>query len=165
MKKNILLSILLIVSQSTISYADQSYLERQDVRDYLDKISEEYAFDRDRLNKLIGSVSKQNRAIEALDRPAEAKPWYQYRDIFLTEARVVKGVLYWHTNNALIEEISQHYQVPPEIILSLIGIETFYGRITGGFPVLDTLVTLGFDYPRRAKFLSLIHISEPTRPY
>jgi membrane-bound lytic murein transglycosylase B len=42
--------------------------------------------------------------------------------------------------------------VPPEIIVSIIGIETMYGRYTGNFRVLDTLTTLAFDYPRRAEF-------------
>jgi membrane-bound lytic murein transglycosylase B len=37
--------------------------------------------------------------------------------------------------------------VPAEIIVGIIGVETFYGRITGGFKVLDALATLAFDFP------------------
>ena len=34
----------------------------------------------------------------------------------------------------------------------VIGIETRYGRIKGNIRVIDSLSTLAFDYPRRAKF-------------
>lgn len=150
MKVYILLLCALVAAPLAI--ADENYMEREDVRAYVDDIVNKYAFDRKRIEHLIGGVSKQKNAIKALDTPAEAKPWYEYRDIFLTKSRINKGIIYWHNHDALIKKVSEHYQVPPEIIVALIGVETFYGGITGNFPVLDTLVTLGFDYPRRSKF-------------
>src|SRR5262249_13943432 len=44
------------------------------------------------------------------------------------------------------------YGVPAEIIVAIIGVETSYGKNKGNFPVLQTLATLAFDYPRRAEF-------------
>jgi membrane-bound lytic murein transglycosylase B len=44
--------------------------------------------------------------------------------------------------------------VPAEIIVAIIGVETYYGRQTGDYPVLDTLITLGFDYPPRGEFFT-----------
>jgi len=38
------------------------------------------------------------------------------------------------------------------MILGIIGVESYYGRITGKHRVVDALATLGFDYPPRAKF-------------
>ena len=40
----------------------------------------------------------------------------------------------------------------PEVVLAILGIETRFGRVTGSFPVLESLMTLGFDYPPRAAF-------------
>ena len=40
----------------------------------------------------------------------------------------------------------------PEYIVAIIGVETRYGRISGGYRVLDALTTLAFDYPPRASF-------------
>ena len=37
--------------------------------------------------------------------------------------------------------------VPPEIVVGIIGVETFYGRITGRFRIVDALATLAFDFP------------------
>ena len=42
--------------------------------------------------------------------------------------------------------------VAPEYLAAILGVETFYGRLTGTYRVLDALVTLSFDYPARAKF-------------
>ena len=44
------------------------------------------------------------------------------------------------------------YGVPPEIITSIIGVETMYGRLRGKYRVIDSLSTLAFDYPPRSKF-------------
>jgi membrane-bound lytic murein transglycosylase B len=45
----------------------------------------------------------------------------------------------------------ERYGVPAEIVVAIIGVETFYGRIAGNYRVLDALATLAFDYPRRAR--------------
>ncbi len=42
--------------------------------------------------------------------------------------------------------------MPPEIIVAIIGVETFFGRITGNFRTIDALATLSFDYLRRADY-------------
>ncbi len=41
---------------------------------------------------------------------------------------------------------------PPEYLAAILGVETYYGRLTGSYRVLDALATLAFDYPARAKF-------------
>jgi membrane-bound lytic murein transglycosylase B len=42
--------------------------------------------------------------------------------------------------------------VPPELVTAIIGIESNYGANLGKHRVLDALTTLGFSYPKRAKF-------------
>ena len=48
--------------------------------------------------------------------------------------------------------MEDEFGVPREIITSILGVETRYGKIKGNYRVLDSLVTLGFDFPRRSKF-------------
>ena len=72
--------------------------------------------------------------------------------MFLTDARVARGVDFWRQHEAVLARAEQEYGVPAQVIVSIIGVETFYGRNTGSFRVIDALSTLGFDYPPRAEF-------------
>jgi membrane-bound lytic murein transglycosylase B len=90
--------------------------------------------------------------IAAITRPAEAKPWHQYRPIFIKPDRILGGVKFWRENDALLESVSREYGVPPEIIVAIIGVETRYGKFTGRYRVIDALTTLAFGYPKRADF-------------
>jgi membrane-bound lytic murein transglycosylase B len=104
------------------------------------------------LNALLDGAHKQQSILDAISRPAEAKPWSAYRPIFMTDRRIDDGVAFYRQHAALLEQIGRQYGVAPEYIVAIIGVETNYGRIGGKYKVLDALVTLGFYYPPRAKF-------------
>lgn len=104
------------------------------------------------LNALLDSAQRQQSILDAISRPAEGKPWSQYRQIFLTPARIDGGIAFYREHRDLLEKISAKYGVAPEYIVAIIGVETFYGRNTGKYKVLDALVTLGLYYPPRAAF-------------
>ena len=87
-----------------------------------------------------------------MSRPAEAKPWYAYRDIFVNNRRIRGGVKFWRTHAATLAEAERVYGVPPEIVVAIIGVETQYGGNMGSYRVLEALSTLAFDYPRRADY-------------
>jgi membrane-bound lytic murein transglycosylase B len=52
----------------------------------------------------------------------------------------------------MLERAEKKYGVAPEYVVAIIGVETFYGRNTGNWRVVDALTTLAFDYPPRAGF-------------
>ncbi len=130
----------------------EDYHKREDVKAYIDQMVGTHAFDRSTLEQKFKDVVKQEQAITAMDRPAEAKPWPQYKEIFITPLRISGGVLFWKQYKDVLEKAETEFGVPASLIVAIIGVETFYGRNTGSFPVFSTLVTLGFDYPRRADF-------------
>ena len=94
----------------------------------------------------------QQSIIDAITRPAEGKPWRDYRPIFLTEKRISEGRAFLAANRAELLRIQQQTGVPPEYVTAIIGVETFYGKTTGNYRVLDALYTLGFFYPKREEF-------------
>jgi membrane-bound lytic murein transglycosylase B len=104
------------------------------------------------LNALLDGAKMQQSILDAMNRPAEAKPWSEYRPIFLTDARIDAGIAFYRQHRALLEQIAEQYGVAPEYIVAILGVETYYGRNTGRYKVLDALVTLGLYYPPRAKF-------------
>ena len=76
-----------------------------------------------------------------------AKNWAAYRARFVEPQRVAAGVAFWRDNEAWLQEAQDRWGVPAEIVVGIVGIETFYGRITGNFRILDALATLAFDFP------------------
>jgi membrane-bound lytic murein transglycosylase B len=111
--------------------------------------------DADWSRNLIGEAQRQQSILDAIARPAEkTKPWYEYRQIFLTERRVREGVAFWDAHADTLRTVGDRTGVPPEIMVAIIGVETYYGRITGSYRVIDALATLAFDYPRRAPFFT-----------
>jgi membrane-bound lytic murein transglycosylase B len=91
--------------------------------------------------------------IDRISKPAEKMlNWGEYRPIFLTRERISAGADFWRENRAALEDVSARTGVPVEIFVGIIGVETYFGRITGGHRVLDALATLAFYYPPRSGF-------------
>jgi membrane-bound lytic murein transglycosylase B len=116
------------------------------------EVAQETGKDPAALNALLDGAKMQQSILNAISRPAEAKPWSEYRQIFITPARIDAGIDFYRQHRDLLEKVAKQYGVAPEYIVAILGVETFYGRNTGSYKVLDALVTLGFYYPPRASF-------------
>lgn len=132
--------------------AAASFLERDGVRGFIDEIADREGFNAAELRGLFEEIEPQEKVLEEIARPAESLPWRRYRPIFVTDARRSGGVTFLREHRDLLEQARQRYGVPPEIVTAILGVETFYGRHDGRYPVLDTLATLAFEYPPRARF-------------
>ncbi|MDP5064387.1 MAG: lytic murein transglycosylase B [Haliea sp.] len=141
--------------QALVVSATSVYGDNAAARALVNELVEERGLDRDWLLQVMAQAERQERILEAMSRPAErAKPWHEYRQIFLTEQRLVEGLAFYRANRATFDRVEAELGVAPEIVLSILGVETYYGRITGNYRVLDALATLAFDYPRRSAFFS-----------
>ncbi len=134
-----------------VSLADD-YLDRQDVKVFVQKMVTEQGMERTWLEGLFRDARHQEKVLKLIQRPSEKKPWHEYRKIFLTRERECQGLRYWQQHAKLLNHIEGEYGVPSSVVVAIAGIETNYGHNMGGFPVFDTLVTLSFDYPRRSTF-------------
>ena len=122
---------------------------------FVDRMVERHGFDRAELTALIDAAVIEQSILDAMARPAErVVPWFEYRNIFLTEERIAAGVRFWNEHAAALEEVSERYGVAPEMIVSIVGIETYFGTRMGRYRVLDALATLAFAYPPRASFFA-----------
>ncbi len=145
------LLLAVLVAFPTVSNSAQQK-NRPEVLAFVDEMVEKHEFDQQALLKLFKQAKVNKTVLKAIQSPSEAKPWYQYRKIFLNESRIRKGVAYWNENEATLLLATKQYGIPPEIIVAIIGVETLYGGYTGSFSVLDSLFTLTFEYPKRAPF-------------
>jgi len=144
---------LLSLSFFALSVFADSYTEREEVRTFVKELAEAESFNEKELLSIFAHAEYKQKIIDAITRPAErVLNWSQYQDIFLTERRVEGGVAFMRENSEALATAEEKYGVPPVIVSAIIGVETMYGRITGGYRVLDALTTLAFDYPPRARF-------------
>ncbi|MFR0675635.1 lytic murein transglycosylase B [Enterobacterales bacterium AW_CKDN230030176-1A_HGKHYDSX7] len=123
------------------------------VAEFIGEMTRDHGFASEQLTSVFSEVQRKQSILDAISRPAErVKPWKDYRPMFLTEARIARGVDFWRQHEAALARAEQTYGVPAEVIVAIIGVETFFGRNTGNYRVIDALTTLGFDYPPRAAF-------------
>jgi membrane-bound lytic murein transglycosylase B len=135
-----------------VSCAGGGFAERADVREFAREISERNGLDQAMVLDALAQVEVQDSIIQAMSRPAESKPWYQYRPIFLTEKRMNDGAAFMREHATRLAELEKQYGVPAEVIVAIVGVETGFGRNMGRYSVLDALTTLAFDYLPRAPF-------------
>jgi membrane-bound lytic murein transglycosylase B len=123
------------------------------VAQFVGEMTRDYGFAGEQLMGVFREVERKQSILDAISRPAErVKPWKDYRPMFITDARIARGVDFWRQHEAVLARAEQEYGVPASIIVSIIGVETFFGRNTGNYRVIDALSTLAFDYPPRADF-------------
>ena len=108
--------------------------------------AQEAGVDPDWARQLIDAAERQQSILDAISRPAEkTKAWYEYRKIFLTDRRIREGATFWSVHADTLQAVAARTGVPAELMVAIIGVETYYGRITGSYRVIDALATLAFD--------------------
>ena len=116
------------------------------------EVAKQHGVSADAVTALLSQAQYQQSIIDAITRPAEAKPWKAYRPIFLTPQRIADGRAFLAQHRAALTAVEKNTGVPAEVVVAILGVETSYGRITGKYRVLDALYTLAFHYPARAPF-------------
>jgi membrane-bound lytic murein transglycosylase B len=146
MKWTITLALVVLLSASC--YAEQpTVTQHPGVESFAARAMQEYGLDQPAVLALLQEAQFKQSIVDAISRPAEAKPWFQYRPIFLTRKRIDGGVKFWQENASRVAAAADRFQVDPQVIVAIIGVETSYGGNTGSYRVLDALATLAFYYP------------------
>ncbi len=122
------------------------------LRALIDALAERHGFERAELRRWFAAATLRPEIVAAIEQPREALPWHEYRRGFVTEERVRLGMRFWKEHRRALARAEREHGVPAELIVAIIGIETRYGTRTGSHGVLDALVTLTLNYPRRAEF-------------
>jgi membrane-bound lytic murein transglycosylase B len=134
--------------------AKKGDFDRPEVRDFADALAADQGLGRDWIERVL-ATGRRSREAERLMTPALTPPprdWNRYRARAVDEARLREAVLYAQAHRRSLARAEDEFGVPGEIVVAIIGIETVFGRVMGTFRTLDVLLTLAFDYPRRADF-------------
>jgi len=141
----------LIVLWSSVPSVCADYSQRAEIQAMADRLASK-GLDRAEVLKVMAQTTRLDSVINAMNRPAEKKQWKNYRPIFLKKARVRAAADFYEAHKSTFIRAERELGVPVEVILAIIGVETYYGKNKGSFRAIDALATLGLDYPKRAKF-------------
>ncbi|MEL0635910.1 lytic murein transglycosylase B [Marinomonas sp. TI.3.20] len=130
-----------------------SYAANPQVQAFIDRLVKNDHFDKKRLELAFSRIKVREKVIEkSNNQPEVLIPYYKYRTRFVSSQRIESGKAFAIKNKYWLDKAEKEYGVDWHIIVSLIGVETYYGRITGSQDVFTSLTTLAFDYPRRQKY-------------
>jgi len=126
-----------------------TYAQRADVREFAQQVATRQGWPVEWVESQLASATLQPSAQRLMMPPpaGSAKNWAAYRGRFVEAQRIATGARFWQDNADWLRRAEERFGVPPEIVVGIIGVETFYGRILGNFRVLDVLATLSFDFP------------------
>ncbi|NND58775.1 MAG: lytic murein transglycosylase B [Gammaproteobacteria bacterium] len=143
----IILSLLLAVANTAIAF------DQEQIDTFVDDVVARYDLDRSWVSSLLQQAERKQSILDAISRPAErTREWHEYRDLFVTDQRIAAGQRFWAEHEDTLATVAEECGVPAEIIVAILGVETQYGRQTGGYRVIDALSTLAFAYPPRSDF-------------
>ena len=133
-----------------------SYVDKGETFEYLkSELILNHGFSEDYVVSTLNKAIKQDKIIQSISEPAEFTwTWDRYKDLFIEEKRIQNGKKFISENIKTLKKAESRFGVPKEIITSILGVETRYGKIMGSYRVLDALTTLSFDFPRRSKFFT-----------
>jgi membrane-bound lytic murein transglycosylase B len=145
---------LLALTQTASSQSVELFGERAEVKTFISEMTEKHGFSEAELRKVFSSVRYEPSVLRYIaPAPVPSKrSWAIYRSRFVEPIRIREGLNFWQLHQSAVKRASAQSGVPESIIVSIIGVETLYGRQTGTYRVIDALTTLAFDYPRRAAF-------------
>ena len=129
------------------------YPQRPEVREFIDELVQRHGLDRSFVERAFAQARyspQAERLTTPSTQPAAARNWTDYRTRNVDELRVREGVQFMRDLRPALTRATERFGVPPDIVAGIIGIETVFGRNTGSFRTIDVLLTLSFDYTRRA---------------
>jgi len=146
-------AVLFLLLAASAPALASSYAGRPEIDAFVRDLARRHGFVESELKRVFARVQRVDPVLEAIARPAErVRSWEEYRALLITERRIAEGVQFWKKYPRTLERAERKYGVPPQYVVAIIGVETFYGRNTGNWRVVDALTTLAFDYPPRAGF-------------
>ncbi|MFO1220888.1 MAG: lytic murein transglycosylase B [Burkholderiaceae bacterium] len=130
--------------------AGPSYRLRADAQEAAQAIAQEHGLDADWVAAALAEARYVGAVAQLMMPPTSptAKNWAAYRARFIERRRIDAGRAWWDDNADALAEAELRWGVPAQTVVGIVGVETFYGRMTGGFRVLDALATLSFDFPK-----------------
>jgi len=150
-----LVAACLLAAQPALAGSD--FISRADVRAFIESVTEEHGIERAEVERILGDVRYSATAVRLTNpvpssAPSPARSYTRYREKFLTPELISAGSRFWSAHAADLARAQEEFGVPAEVILGVLGVETYFGRNTGTFRAIDALATIAFYGERRQDY-------------
>ena len=137
MIKNLRTALFLIFLSIISSLTVQAQIDQAKVDAFIKGQAASSALSEAEIRDILDQAEYQQEIIDKITRPAEGTmTWGRYRKIFMTPERINAGVDFWKEHEASLEKVSAETGVPQEVILGIIGVETYFGKIKGSYRIM-----------------------------
>lgn len=110
------------LAPSSASAISSSSFEQKQIDKFVKEMVKEHKFDVAELTQLLSKAEKKQTIIDAMNRPAEGKPWHEYRPIFMTESRIREGVKFLNKNKEILVAAEKNMGFQPPSLPQLLGL-------------------------------------------
>lgn len=156
MKKKFLIILFFLFTFNIDSYAELTagkFKNNPDVDAFINEMVRKHGFSESYLRDVFDNTMHSGFTPKFMNKPAETvNTWEIYRRNMVNDIRIGYGVDYFHKHRGELLKAQNQYGVPAHIISGIIGMETNYGHSPMRFRAIDSIATLAFYYPRRAKY-------------
>lgn len=156
MKKKFLIILFFLFTFNIDSYAELTagkFKNNPDVDAFINEMVRKHGFSKSYLRDVFDNTMHSGFTPKFMNKPAETvNTWEIYRRNMVNDIRIGYGVDYFHKHRGELLKAQNQYSVPAHIISGIIGMETNYGHSPMRFRAIDSIATLAFYYPRRAKY-------------
>lgn len=137
---------------SQLAFANGFLLKKPDVKAFIQHMEEQHHFEKEQLLALFKSVKPQPQVLENMKRPLEKETWKLYQRVFIEDEHIAAGAAFRKKYHHSLVKAEKKYGVPGSIIIATLGVETLYGKHSGGYRVIDSLANLSFGNQPRARY-------------
>jgi len=156
--KNLVLTISLVVLLLPVFASTANALNLDNypkLQVVADKLVAQQHYNQSELREIFADVEIQQGVLDAMQSPAEYKfTWGKYRKLFFQPDRIEQGVSFWQEFEPHLIRAEREYGVPASIIVSIIAVESKFGKYKGKYKVIDSLASLVVGFERRSKFFA-----------
>jgi membrane-bound lytic murein transglycosylase B len=129
-----------------------NFTAKSEVQEFISYMNHKHNLDKQDLQRLFTQFSSNQDVLHKISNPSEKLSWEKYRKLLLSPNRVTQGRNFLNNYKEILNTVELQFKVPKELIVAILGVESFYGKSSGNLPVFQSLATLAFDYPPRGKF-------------
>lgn len=148
------LAIVTTAAFSTSFCQANDFINNPNYENFKLKTMQQYGLSAEQIDRAMLGAQNRPNILKIMENPGESKPWYAYREMFMTESTIQRGVRFRDQYADVLNRAEQQFGVPKAVILGILGVETGFGNNKGTIITRDALATLAFGYPRRADYFA-----------